>query len=869
MTEPDIKQAGRRPWVATYRLQLHSGFTLLDAERQLAYLAALGISHVYLSPCLQATPGSRHGYDVIDPRRISDDLGGDTGWTRFVAGARAHKMGILLDIVPNHMAATELNPWWDDVLTHGPFSEQAQYFDIRLRAGRPFLVHLCNLARPYGEALAAGEIRLECRGAQPRFRHFDNSWPLSPHSWGALLGSSDACHTELQRLSQLETPSATDRDSYRKNLGSALQLMQRASSEGELRSQVEAINRDPDRLDSLLQQQFYALHGWKLAGELTNYRRFFDVSGLVGLCTEREFVFEAIHARVKTMIESGEIDGLRVDHPDGLKDPLTYFTRLRALLPAGRIYVEKILDTDERLPPHWPIDGTVGYDFLAKVNRLWMSDQHTDALTAIYADFTGHSVNLGALIREKKDYIMGHAFAHDHQRLSEAAIAIARQSRQTRDISPRQIRDALAQITASLSTYRSYRTASEINEADVRILTEAVRSARFVRSDIDAATYDFLLALLTQEHLNETEASFVAEWQQLTPAVMAKGVEDTTFYCFDRLLSCNEVGAQASLVGISADKFHEYCHYLTENWPRNQLATSTHDNKRSEDVRTRISLLSEIPNRWADALHQWSLMNAGEWNNRTPDRHAEYLLYQTLVGAWPIDTDRCWQYMLKACREAKLRTSWHEPNIGYEENIRGFVERVLQNNAFIDSLTEFVRPLVRPGRINSLGQTLIKLVAPGVPDFYQGTELWDLSLVDPDNRRPVDYNLRNALLTRCRSMNAAQAMADWDEGIPKLWMIDRVLSLRVESPALFADDSRYQPLVAQGAHLANLLAFRRGENLIAVVPRLTESIANAWDDTRLPLPGGVWRNVFTEQEATGAITPQELFKQFPVALFVK
>ena len=408
-----------------------------------------------------------------------------------------------------------------------------------------------------------------------------------------------------------------------------------------------------------------------------------------------------------------------------------------------------------------------------------------------------------------------------------------------------------------------------MSEADKGVIAEAVRNARFARPDIEVAIFEFLQGLLTKEPLNSEEFAFISEWQQLTPAVMAKGVEDTTFYCFDRLLSCNEVGAQASLIGISSDKFHEYCHYLSEHWPRNMLATSTHDNKRSEDVRTRISLLSEIPDRWAAALHQWSTMNEGAWNNRTPDRHAEYLLYQTLVGAWPINAARCWQYMLKACREAKMRTSWQEPNAGYEANIQGFVERALDNFDFIQSLMEFVEPLVLPGRINSLAQTLIKLVAPGVPDFYQGTELWDLSLVDPDNRRPVDYAERTELLEQCRSLNAAAAIAQWDTGLPKLWLIDRVLSLRAARPEQFAEDSRYQPLAAQGAHLGNLFAFRRGENLIAVVPRLTLSIANQWEDTRLPLPGGVWQNVFTLQELSSSASAGDLFSGFPVALLFK
>jgi (1->4)-alpha-D-glucan 1-alpha-D-glucosylmutase len=849
-------------------MQLHAGFTLADAEQVLPYLVKLGISHVYLSPCLQATAGSQHGYDVIDPRQVSHDLGGDEAWAHFVAATRAQSLGILLDIVPNHMAATEQNLWWDDVLAHGPYSEYARYFDIRQPAGSRFCVHICSLARPYGEALAAGELKIENSGGHLRLRHFDNTWPLAPACWGALVPRPAQCFADLERLSLIESPGETERRRYREALEAAARILKSADA-GASPDLLNAINADPEKLDALIQRQFYAVHGWKLAGEFVNYRRFFDVSTLVGLATERAEVFDATHSRFRKMIQEGEIHGLRVDHPDGLRDPLEYFERLRKLFPDGRIYVEKILDTEERLPASWPIDGTVGYDFLAKVNRLWMSDQHSDKLTSTYADFTGHTVDLGALIREKKDFIVGHAFAYEHQRLSAMAIEIARQSRQTRDLSPQQIRDAVAQVSASLGVYRTYRTAAALGDADAAVLTEAVRSARFARPGIDGAIFDFLQSLLTKEPLSKNEVAFISQWQQLTPAVMAKGVEDTTFYCFDRLLSCNEVGAQASLIGISSDKFHEYCLYLSEHWPRNQLTTSTHDNKRSEDVRTRISLLSEIADRWAEALHKWSMMNEGAWNNRTQDRHAEYLLYQTLVGAWPIDAARCWQYMLKACREAKLRTSWQEPNAGYEENIKGFVERVLENEDFVHSLVEFVEPLVLPGRINSLAQTLIKLVVPGVPDLYQGTELWDLSLVDPDNRRPVDYGLRTQLLSRCRTMDATEAVAEWDSGIPKLWLIDRLLTLRATLPDEFAEHSRYQPLMAQGAHLGNLFAFRRGENLIAVVPRLSLSFANQWEDTRLPLPSGAWKNVFTFEKLSASASAAELFGKFPVALLVK
>ena len=466
---------------------------------------------------------------------------------------------------------------------------------------------------------------------------------------------------------------------------------------------------------------------------------------------------------------------MRVDHPDGLREPLQYFRRLRRLLPTGRIYVEKILENDERLNEDWPIDGTVGYDFLAKVNRLWMDDQRTDVLTATYADFTGHSIDFGKLVREKKRAILAGTFSAAQDLLANAALDIARSSWQTRDLSPRQLREALEKLVTALPVYRTYRDANAILDSDRRVLLGALQSARIGAPEIDAAAFDFLAALFTKADLNEAEAQFVARWQQLTPSVMAKGVEDTMFYCFDRLVSCNEVGSQASLVGISADKFHEFCHYLSDRWPNNMLATSTHDTKRSEDVRARISLLSEIPERWSEALHEWSQLNANAWQNRLPDRHAEYLLYQTLIGAWPIDRDRAWGYMLKACREAKINTSWHEPNVSFEEKIRGFVGGVFETPEFLESLEEFIEPLILPGRINSLAQTLIKMVAPGVPDFYQGTELWDLSLVDPDNRRPVDFALRAGLMERARTASAAEALSDWDSGLPKLWMMARVL----------------------------------------------------------------------------------------------
>ena len=856
-------------WTATYRLQLHAGFPLAAAQKVLPYLAELGVSHVYLSPCLQAVPGSQHGYDVTDPSRVSDDLGGEAAWAAFVQAARAHGLRVLLDIVPNHMSASHHNAWWDDVLTHGPFSQFASFFDFRNPRLQPFRVHICSLSRPYGAALAAGEITIEARHGRPRIKHYDNSWPVGPASWSHLVPGNEAGFERLQHLLDIERPNNAQRSEYARLTVQAEGLLTQAQRGGELQAAALRISGDIQALDAVLQSQFYVLHGWKLAGELTNYRRFFDIGSLSGIRMELPAVMAAGHARIQAMIRNGDIDGLRVDHPDGLRAPREYFRRLRRMLPEGRIYVEKILENDEKLAEDWPIDGTVGYEFLSKVNRLWMDDQRTDVLTAAYADFTGHSVNLGKLVREKKRAIIESTFTADHQQLAAAALKIARARRETRDLSPRQLDEALARLIVAMPVYRTYRTADGLHLDDKRILAEAIQSARMSSSHIDPAAFDFLSELFGKMSLNSAESDFVAKWQQLTPAVMAKGVEDTTFYCFDRLVSCNEVGSQASLVGISADRFHEFCHYLSERHPNNMLATSTHDNKRSEDVRTRISILSEIPERWSEALNHWSTLTAAAWRNRTPDRHAEYLLYQTLIGAWPISKQRCWQYMLKACREAKIKTSWHEPNQGYEENIRGFVDGVFEVPEFIAALEEFVEPLILPGRINSLAQTLIKMVAPGLPDFYQGTELWDLSLVDPDNRRPVDFASRAQLLARARDMRAPEVLQGWDSGLPKLWMIMRILTLRRGRGGLFAPASRYQPLVAQGSHLGKLLAFRRGENLIAVVPRFTMTLSAEWGDTRLPLPGGEWRNCFTDEVVQREAAPGALLAAFPVALLMR
>jgi (1->4)-alpha-D-glucan 1-alpha-D-glucosylmutase len=859
-------------WVATYRLQLHRDFPLRAATEILPYLHDLGISHVYLSPCLQAAPGSLHGYDVIDPTRISDDLGGEVEWRAFQATARDLGLGVLLDIVPNHMATDEGNPWWNDVLSHGPFSAQAETFDLfpLMPDGRWEIV-ICTLGEPYGRVLEQGQLTIDLESGLPRLRYFDTTWPLNPASWNDLSEFSFPGLEDFVRVKSAPKPEAIAR--YRRMSADMVSKMRALLSDADRRLRAEQMCReiaaDPDRMHALLDRQFYRLAWWKLESGLVNYRRFFNIASLIGVRVEERNVFDATHARIARMVTDGDVHGLRVDHPDGLRDPAEYFARLRKLLPNGRIYVEKILDAEETLPVDWPVDGTVGYDFLSKVNRLWMDENKADAMTAAYADFTGHSVNYPALVREKKLAIIAAHFDADLDRITSLAAEIASARWATRDLSRSQTRTAIELIIAALPVYRTYITPGRggMSAADEKVLTEAVAAARAQAVGIEPAVFDFLEALLMNQLEGPAEADFIERWQQLCPPIMAKGAEDTTFYCFDRLVSCNEVGAQPSLLGISPDKFHQFCSHMQSRWPANLLATSTHDNKRSEDVRARISVLTEIPERWTAALQRWSAMNQPAWKGREPDRHAEYLLYQTLIGAWPISVERACAYLLKACREAKIHTSWHEPNTAYEEGLMEFTRGIMDSEEFTRDLESFVEPLVLPGRINSLAQTLIKLTAPGTPDFYQGSELWDLSLVDPDNRRPVDFPARSHALTDCGKLTAEQLATRWEAGLPKIWMIQRVLSVRRSHAANF--DGAHQPLSARGARLGHLLAYLRGDDVITVVPRFTLTLAGDWEDTLFPVPPGSWRNVFTESMHTGDVSPAELFEVFPVALLIR
>ncbi len=864
------------PWVATYRLQVNEAFPLLEAERVLPYLQDLGVSHVYLSPCMQAAPGSEHGYDVADPTRIDDELGGEPAWTSFCAEARRLGLGILLDIVPNHMTTHGANPWWRDVLAHGPFSPHRRTFDFGPpNIDSPWPIALCVLGKPYGRVLEDGELTVVLDRDLPEVVYYGQRFPTCPASWAALFEAPEleADCAALRELRRKLEPEASDIAAHQVHaarvLAASWDFLADPKRRDAVRARCESLVTDLRRFDQFLAEQFYRLAWWKLEGEIVNYRRFFNVGSLVGVRVEDEAIFNASHARLARMIEAGELAGVRVDHPDGLRDPSGYLERLRQLVPEGRIFVEKILDSEETLPEEWPIDGSVGYEFLSKVNRLWMDENNADALTVAYADFTGHSVNYPALVREKKLQVADTHFHADLERLTTLALSVASEEYGTRDLSRSQLRRAMALLIAVLPVYRTYLVPDRhaISSADAKVVEDALASARMLATGIEPQIFDFLESLFGNRRRGPLEFDFIARFQQLAPAVMAKGAEDTTFYCYDRLVSCNEVGSQPSHLGISPTRFHQFCAHLHSRWPHNMLATSTHDNKRSEDVRARIDVLTEVPERWAGALQRWSMLNHACWKGREPDRHAEYLLYQTLIGAWPISTERLSAYLLKACREAKIRTSWLEPNVDYEAGLREFTEEIMASAEFRAELEAFVEPLILPGRINGLAQTLIKLTAPGVADFYQGTELWDLSLVDPDNRRPVDFVERRKLLAGAPNIDAAAALAEWDSGLPKLFLIQR--ALRVRRAHAHSFEAAHQPMFARGSRLGHMLAYARGDDVIVAVPRFTLTLGGDWDDTVLGLPAGSWHDALGGGTHQNEVAAAQLFGDFPVALLTR
>ena len=874
---------------ATYRIQLHRDFGFTDAASITDYLGELGISHLYCSPYLQAAAGSTHGYDVVNPQQVNRELGGPDGHVRLCAALEEVGLKQVLDIVPNHMAiGGRENPWWWDVLENGPSSRYAAYFDVDWDPPEAKLrntVLLPVLGDHYGRVLEKSELVLQREGGQFILHYHDHVFPVSPRSLDELIANaarrcdSDDLAFIAEALRQLPPSTATDWATVQRrhrNKEVLRHMLVRLCEEqpqvaGALDQTIADINSDPDQLDALLERQNYRLAFWRTAERELGYRRFFDINSLVGLRAEDERVFADTHALILDWLARGVLDGVRVDHPDGLRVPEQYFDRLHSACPRAWITAEKILEPGERLPESWPIAGTTGYDFIFRVNNLFVDPAAEAALTGFYGEFTGEPTDFAAIVRDKKQFVLREILASDLNRLTALLVDICERHRRHRDYTRHELHEALRELIASFPIYRTYvrAEAGVIRDEDARIINRTIDDAKTRRPDVDGELFDFFRGILLLGHRGQLETEWVMRLQQLTGPVMAKGLEDTAFYCFNRLVSLNEVGGDPGQFGLSCDEFHLACAEVQARWPRTMLASSTHDTKRSEDVRARINLLSEIPERWTEAVTRWAELNGGYRREGFPDRNTEYLLYQTLVGAWPIEIARLLAYMDKASREAKAHTSWTDPNSIYDNALRAFVERTMNNSKFTDSLESFVRPLIEPGRINSLAQTLIKLTAPGIPDFYQGTELWDLSLVDPDNRRPVDYQLRRRMLAEIKCLSAEQVWSRADEGLPKLWVIRQTLKARHERQLFHPQDS-YRALTSSGAKRGHVVAFARNERAVTVVPRLPLKLAGDWSDTAIEIPNGRWRNHFTGEKSDGGVAPvAKLLTRFPVALLLR
>lgn len=870
---------------ATYRLQLSRDFTLDDAVTLVDYLSDLGISHLYLSPILQATQGSTHGYDILDHTRLSSDLGGSLGFER-LSTALAHRgMRILLDIVPNHMAIGKDNQWWWDVLENGQASRYAPYFDVEWQPPESKFHHMVLLpvlSDHYGRVLDAGELRVQRHDGTFTLQYRDHAFPIAPRSLALVLhraagyADSDRLGFFADAFEALPSSRVTDWVSLRRrhrDKNVLLSLLTRALEEestAAVDQAVEEINHDPRALHDLLERQNYRLAFWRTAEQDLGYRRFFDINTLIGLHTEHEQVFTDIHKLVfKFLTPDGPVDGVRVDHPDGLMDPLQYLERLRNHVHTGWIIVEKILLSDERLRNSWPVSGTTGYDFLNKVTGLFIDPDGENALTQFYSAFTGESRPFTAILREKKRQVLRQMLGSDMNILTALLLDICERHIHHRDYTRRELHEAIQEVIVCFPVYRSYvqPVAGHVEPEDEKVVISALQSVELERPELNSTLLKFIGEILLLKVTGPLETDFVARFQQVTGPAMAKGAEDTAFYCYHRFIALNEVGGNPGCFSHSVQDFHQWCGRMQTEWPQTMLSTMTHDTKRSEEVRARLVVLSEMPAQWSDQVSSWALRHEAYWKNHRPDRNFEYFWYQTLVGAWPLEQDRALLYCEKAIREAKTHTSWTDPQEVYEEAVKGFVQHLYEDEIFLSELTRLVDELDEYGLATSLSQLLIKLTAPGIPDLYQGTELWSFSLVDPDNRRPSDYKLRRHLLRGLADMKPQEVWERRREGVPKLWIIQRTLRVRRDRPHLFGGAGKYLALHATGQKADHVIAYLRGGELLTIAPRWFLKLSHDWGDTNLDLPPGLWRNVFEGSNIKGgACSLKELFHLFPVAL---
>ncbi|MDQ3024897.1 MAG: malto-oligosyltrehalose synthase [Pseudomonadota bacterium] len=932
---------------ATYRLQLHGEFTFRDATGLVAYLAALGVSHVYCSPFLRARPGSKHGYDIIDHDELNPEIGTREEFDAFVAELKRHDLALVMDIVPNHMGVLGAdNEWWQDLLENGPASTLADFFDIDWR---PPSEHLANrvllpiLGDHYGVELAGGKLQLAFDTVTGTFavRYFEHRLPIDPQQYPRTLAPAvraleasgpELAHqaqalrslmegfARLPRRDETERARMDERNLNKEVSKGRLALLARVNHgvADAIHKAVATLNGradDPasfDELHDLLERQPYRLAYWRVAQDEINYRRFFDINDLAALRQENRAVFDVTHRMVMKLVKEGSVEALRIDHPDGLYDPRAYFQRLQeACGKPTYVVVEKIVASFENLPEDWAVHGTTGYRFANVVNGLFVDSTAQARLTRTYNAFIANESGFAEIALRSKRLILRSALASELTVLTSRLARIARADRTTRDFTFTTLREGLADVIASFPVYRTY-IDDHVGAEDRRYIDWAIQRARSESRAADVSVFDFLRDVLACELPTRSPAlaaqlrQFARKFQQLTSPVMAKGVEDTSFYVYNRLVSLNDVGGDPDEFGFPTARFHRASSHRARHWPHTMLATSTHDNKRSEDVRARIDVISERVPEWRLQLRKWHRMNSALKTevdgHQAPSRNDEYLLYQTLLGSYPVEdaasleayTGRIVAYMQKATREAKQRTSWANVNEAYEAATTSFVHALLQDrpgNAFLDDFRAAVLPVAWVGLLNSLSMITVKLTSPGVPDTYQGNEVWDFSLVDPDNRRPVDYERRRAMLAGIEALRAplegalASMLENHADGRAKLYVLWRLLQLRKAHEQLFLKGG-YTAVRTTGLHARRLIAFARrhgGESAVTVAPRLIAGLGvipgqlpcgeALWRDTRVDLPffkdGTVLRDVLSGREhrlERGGIGAGELLATFPTAV---
>jgi (1->4)-alpha-D-glucan 1-alpha-D-glucosylmutase len=935
---------------ATYRVQLNQNFRFADTIKILDYLHELGISDLYLSPILASRKGSGHGYDVTDPTRINPDLGTEEEFATLQAELQTRGMGLLLDTVPNHMAASAENPWWMDVLENGAQSAFAAFFDIEWHPHSRSLdgkILLPVLGRPFGEALDSGEIKLTFQDGRFFFQYFDSLFPITPRSYHAILEyrfdrlreilgeDAPAFHEYSGILASFRELSGADRrsaetlaerrlrfESSRDRLKSLITSSKEVASFVE--ENINEINGKPGDpasfgfLQRLLAEQNYKLAFWQNLNESINYRRFFTIADLVGVRVEDPVVFEATHGLILRLVSRNPFAGLRVDHIDGLRDPLAYLNRLQERLASDEarketssyILVEKILARNESLPDDWPVSGTTGYDYLNKANGLFVEPVGARRIEEVYSDFIGRKQDFSDIVYQKKKLVMNTLLGVEMRTLGRQLAELAAQDRYARELNREQLIDALIEVTACLPVYRTYIRNMDVPVHAANYIDRALSGARSRAPNISAACFDFVrevLLILNPPHVlvdqREARLAFVMRWQQFTSPIVAKGLEDTALYVYHPLLSLNEVGGDPP--PSDAPTLEDFSAFLESRrqWPGSLNATSTHDTKRSEDVRARLNALSEMPAEWKDHLDFWSKQNARHkeqvGGHAVPDRNEEYYLYQTLLGVWPLDHQDCptllkrvQDHILKATREAMVHTRWTRPNQAHEDALLKFVARILSRDdsqEFLQDFGQFQKRLAYFGMVNGLSQALLKIASPGVPDFYQGSELWDLRLVDPDNRGSIDFARRMAALESIAHADSPQALRkfveQWHDGCIKLYLIWKAIRFRRDHVDLFRD-GEFVALQSAGTNARNVTAFLRRHgnswSLVAIPLWLSQVPTKGtrefnWGDTTLILPfdcPGRWNSILTQtplasknEGAEQHLMVSNLFQEFPVAFF--